>query len=113
MIQIRHIGKSADDLRFFILLDGKHAGGITVHSIHSPQFSYGIAIAAQMRRKGAARGALMLLFDEMKRRGFQKAVVQIAPDNTASIALHRSMGFALTQRTDDALLFEYRLGAAD
>ena len=46
-IQIDHIGKSADDLRFFILLDGQHAGGITVHSVKPPQFSYGVAIAKE------------------------------------------------------------------
>ena len=31
MIELRHIGKSADDLRFFILMDGNHADGVTVH----------------------------------------------------------------------------------
>ena len=93
MVELKHIGKSADDLRFFILLDGQHAGGITVHSVNPPQFSYGIAIAKDMRRKGIAKAALSLLFNEMKQRGFSHAVVQIAPDNAASIALHRALGF--------------------
>ena len=109
MIQIKHIGKSADDLRFFILLDGQHAGGITVHSVHPPQFSYGIAIAKEMRRKGVAKAALSLLFDEMTLRGFTKAVVQIAPDNHASLRLHMSLGFIQTQATADALTFERML----
>ena len=106
MIQIKHIGKSADDLRFFILLNGQHAGGITVHSVQPPQFSYGIAIAQGMRRKGIAKIALSLLFEEMKHRGFTKAVVQIAPDNAASLALHASLGFVHTQTGCDALTFE-------
>ena len=93
MIDIRHIGKSADDLRFFILKDGAHAGGITVHSIEGGCFSYGIAVAPAMRRRGVARAALPLLFDEMKRRGLSCAVVQIAPENAASLALHRTLGF--------------------
>ena len=103
MITIKHIGKSADDLRFFILLDGQHAGGITVHSIKGNSFSYGIAIAPHMRRKGVAKAALPLLFDRMKQKGFARAVVQIAPDNAASLALHHALGFALSSEADDAL----------
>ena len=103
MITIKHIGKSADDLRFFILLDGQHAGGITVHSIRDDSFSYGIAITPHVRRKGIAKAALPLLFDMMKRKGFARAVVQIAPDNAASLALHRALGFTLSSEADDAL----------
>ena len=108
-IQLKHIGKSADDLRFFILLDGQHAGGITVHSINPPQFSYGVAIARDMRRRGVAKAALPLLFEEMKRLGFTTAIVQIAPENTASLALHAALGFEETQPSDDALCFEHRI----
>ena len=108
-IQIKHIGKSADDLRFFILLDGQHAGGITVHSVKAPQFSYGVAIAKGMRRKGIAKAALPLLFDEMKRKGFTKVAVQIAPDNKASLALHASLGFVQTQISGDVCFFEHSI----
>ena len=69
-IELKWIGKSADDLRFFILSGGRHAGGVTVHSVNPPSFSYGIAIAPAMRRRGIAREALSLLFEDMKRRGF-------------------------------------------
>lgn len=98
MITITHIGKSADDLRFFILRDGQHAGGITVHSVNPPSFSYGIAVAPAMRRRGVAKAALPLLYADMKQRGFRTVQVQIAPDNIASIALHRSLGFLETSR---------------
>ena len=104
-ISLRFIGKSADDLRFFILKDGQHAGGITVHSIRNDSFSYGIAIAPHMRRKGIAKAAMPLLFDMMKQKGFARAVVQIAPDNAASLALHHALGFALSSEADDALMF--------
>ena len=43
------IGRGADDLRFFIRLDGRHAGGITLHSVSAPSFSYGIAVKPGMR----------------------------------------------------------------
>ena len=108
-IQIKHIGKSADDLRFFILADNRHAGGITVHSVNPPSFSYGIAISQSMRRKGVARAALPLLFDEMKRRGFTLVAVQIAPDNAASLALHRALGFAETAQDERAVTMELDL----
>lgn len=103
MIQIQHIGKSADDLRFFILLDGRHAGGITVHSVRPPCFSYGIAVAPAMRRQGVARAALALLFEQMKGRGFSQAVVRVAPDNAASLALHASLGFEAVSRNGEAV----------
>ena len=106
IIQLKHIGKSADDLRFFILLDGKHAGGITVHSVNPPQFSYGIAIAKDMRRKGIARAALPLLFDHMKSAGFTRVVVQIAPDNVASLELHRSLGFVQMKQESACITLE-------
>ena len=102
-IQIKHIGKSADDLRFFILVNGQHAGGITVHSVNPPQFSYGVAIARDMRRRGIAKSALPLLFETMKRRGFAKAVVQIAPDNAASLALHAALGFVPVSQSGEAV----------
>ena len=103
MITIKHIGKSADDLRFFILMDDQHAGGITVHSIKSDSFSYGIAIAPHMRRKGIAKSSLPLLFDKMRQKGFVRAVVQIAPDNAASLALHHALGFSLSSEAGDAI----------
>jgi len=109
MIEIRHIGKSADDLRFFILLGGQHAGGITVHSMNPPIFSYGVAVSPHMRRKGVAKAALPLLFNEMKRRSFTKAVVQVAPDNKASLALHAALGFTCIDHAEEAVTFELDL----
>lgn len=103
MVTLRHIGKSADDLRFFILSEGHHAGGITVHSVHPPRFSYGIAVAPALRRRGVAKAALVLLFEEMARRGFSQAVVQVAPGNAASLALHASLGFEVSSRDGEAV----------
>ena len=92
-VTIRHIGKSADDLRFFISFHGQHAGGITVHGLREDTFSYGIAISPSMRQRGIAKAALPLLFAQMRSKGFRRAVVQIAASNAASLALHRSLGF--------------------
>ena len=103
MVTLRYIGKSADDLRFFILSEGVHAGGITVHSVHPPRFSYGIAVAPALRRRGVAKAALLLLFEEMKGRGFSQAVVQVAPGNATSLALHASLGFEAVSRDGQAV----------
>ena len=108
-IQIKHIGKSADDLRFFILRDSCHAGGITVHSVDFPRFSYGIAIAKEQRQKGVAKAALPLLFKLMNQRGFTHAVVQIAPDNAASLALHASLGFAPVAQDASCVTLQRRI----
>lgn len=96
-------------LRYFIRADGRHAGGITVHSVQGAQFSYGIAVSKAMRRRGIASAALPLLFETMKARGFTACVVQIAPDNAASLALHRKLGFVQTGRNAQAVTMEKAL----
>lgn len=96
-------------LRYFIRADGRHAGGITVHSVQGAQFSYGVAVSKAMRRRGIASAALPLLFEAMKSRGFIACVVQIAPDNAASLALHRKLGFVQTGRNAQAVTMEKAL----
>jgi len=96
-------------LRYFIRADGRHAGGITVHSVQGAQFSYGVAVSKAMRRRGIASAALPLLFENMKARGFSVCVVQIAPDNAASLALHRKLGFVQTGRNAQAVTMEKAL----
>ena len=96
-------------LRYFIRADGRHAGGITVHSVQGAQFSYGVAVSKAMRRRGIASAALPLLFETMKARGFTACVVQIAPDNAASLVLHRKLGFVQTGRNAQAVTMEKAL----
>ena len=106
IITIRHIGKSADDLRFFLYEDGQHAGGITVHSVSGDAFSYGVAVAREKRNRGVAKAALPLLYDFMKARGFSRVFVEIAPENAASLALHRALGFELVSGGENAIRME-------
>lgn len=95
--------------RFFIRADGQHAGGITVHSVQGNRFSYGIAITPSLRRMGIAGAALHLLFERMKRLGFQHAVAQVAPENAASLALHRSLGFEVVSKDISAITLKKSL----
>ena len=50
-----------------------------------------------------------MLFAAMKARGFAVCAVQIAPDNAASLALHRRLGFAETGRSAAAVTMEKML----
>ena len=95
--------------RFFIRADGQHAGGITVHSVQGNRFSYGIAVTPSLRRKGVAGAALPLLFERMKHLGFHLAVAQVAPENAASLALHRSLGFEVACRDVSAITLQKRI----
>ena len=108
-VSLRQIGKSADDLRFFIYEDNTHAGGITVHSASGNSFSYGIAVAREKRNRGVAKAALPLLYSLMKDRGFSRVCVQIAADNAASLALHTSLGFRETGCSAQAVIMEKTL----
>lgn len=87
---------SQDGLRFYIRLNGEYAGGITVHSLCGETFSYGIAVAPVVRRRGAAQEGLGRLFTLMRARGFTRCVVQVEEDNAPSLALHEKLGFVRT-----------------
>ena len=103
------IGEDEDDLRFHFHLNGRHAGGITVHSVRGESFSYGIAVAKDMRRQGAASAALGLLFERMKARGFKRVAVQIEAGNAASLALHDKLGFVRVAQRDGVIQLEKAL----
>ena len=112
-VRLIPIGRGADDLRFFIRMDGAHAGGITVHSVDGNAFSYGIAIAPDMRRRGVATAALVQLFEQMHLRGFARARVEVQAQNAASLALHRKLGFVRTGEGAGTVSLEKRLNKAE
>ena len=95
--------------RFLIRAGGGHAGGITVHSVRGDAFSYGIAIAPDMRRRGVARKALLALFERMRAQGFAHAIVQVQEQNAASLALHAGLGFEETLREGGVVTLERAL----
>jgi len=80
---------------------GNPVGTISTHhcDLRSGTFSYGIDIAAEHRRKGYAREAILHIlkyyFEELR---YQKVTVNVHSDNPASMRLHESLGFQLEGR---------------
>ena len=95
--------------RYLIRAGGRHAGGITVHSVRGDAFSYGIAIAPDMRRHGVASAALLQLFEQMRAQGFACAIAQVQEQNAASLALHAKLGFIRTLNEDGVVTLERAL----
>ena len=54
---------------------------------------YSIYVARERRGQGFGRPTLLALLDECERRGYWKLVARIFPENTASLALARAVGF--------------------
>ena len=108
-VALRFIGLGEDDLRWFILYKGRHAGGITVYAGKGGSFSYGIAISPPLRGKGIAGAALRLLFADMAGRGYSRVWVIVLKTNEASLRLHRSLGFTVTGHVEDAVNMERKL----
>ena len=87
-----------EDEFFFVIedLNGNPVG--MIHPSHCDKrngnFSYGIGVVEEARRKGyaieAAQMVLRYYFNELH---YHKACVGIIADNEASIALHRKLGF--------------------
>ncbi len=78
-------------------LTGEPVGSIVTHTCNprNGTFSYALDIARDQRRRGYAREAILIVlryyFEELR---YQKVHVATQSDNAATIALHRSLGFA-------------------
>jgi len=84
---------------------------------------FSIYVARAARGRGAGRATLQALMDEAERRGYWKLVSRIFPENEASVALCRSLGFRevgvyerhgkLDGEWRDCVIVEKLLGARD
>lgn len=94
-VALRPLPSGPREQRLGIYLDSAYAGGLTVHSIDRAQgvFSYGIAIARAMRRRGVAYEAIAQLLVRYAAQGFTRCVVEVYADNEASLLLHAKLGF--------------------
>lgn len=106
---------------------GQRIVGWAASNPHStrPSFAsiveYSVYVERMARGTGVGRAALEALIQECERRGFRKALGRIFPENTASRALARSLGFRevgvlmrhgpVDGRWRDAVLVEKLLGS--
>jgi L-amino acid N-acyltransferase YncA len=78
--------------------DGEVAAWAAAHryrdrEVYSGIGEFSIYVARARRGRGLGRIALQALIDECERRGYWKLVSRIFPENEASLALCRSLGF--------------------
>lgn len=95
MVRLKCLSGEKLDRRYAVYSDSRYVGGITVYPVPGqPDLAtYGILICRQFRRQGLATEALRQLFRELTDLGCREVWARIEPGNTASLALHRSLGF--------------------
>ena len=69
------------------------AGGYRARPCYDPIAEHSVYVERDHRGSGIGRMALEALCAEAERLGFLKLVSRIFPENTASLALHRKVGF--------------------
>ncbi len=78
---------------FAIVSDGEIVGLISLYQHSSEVVSIGPEVFPEYRRKGFAKEAMLRAIQLAKENGFKIVSQQIRVNNTASIALHTSIGF--------------------
>lgn len=87
-----------NDAYFFLIqnLEGLPVGMIHARDCdrHNGHFSYAVAVREKYRRAGYAREAIRMVLDYyFNELGYKKVIVDIYEFNTASLSLHRQLGF--------------------
>ncbi len=78
---------------FAVLSDDRIVGTISLYQHSIEIVSIGPEIFASHRRRGFAKGAMIHACNIAKEKGYKIVSQQIRTNNTASIALHSSLGF--------------------
>jgi len=90
---------SRPDLPLVVAEDDGQVVAWAIAHPYSPRAAYAgvgdfsIYVARARRGKGLGRSTVKALVDECERRGYRKLVSRIFPENEASLALCRSLGF--------------------
>ena len=84
--------------QFAIDIDGQIVGYVSLFEQPDGTISEGVEIYPPFRRQGFASKALTLLIQRAKGLGYTTMVAQIRQDNIPSLALHKKMGFAITDQ---------------
>ncbi|KYG60958.1 hypothetical protein AZI86_18750 [Bdellovibrio bacteriovorus] len=92
---VKPVTMESKDIHYLIFLGDKAIGSAHVHTIsyldHKAEVGYALETAEY--GKGYASEALQLLLAEMKRLGFNKAIISTTQDNVASMKVAERNGF--------------------
>ena len=77
------------------VMDGSVCVGFINFCGQGEEISCAPDIKPQFRKRGFGTAAVSLALEYAKTLGYTKAAAQVRQDNTASIALHRKLGFSL------------------
>lgn len=78
---------------FAVERDGAVVGSVSLYQHSQNVISCGPDIFAPCRRQGIGEAAMRLALDIAREKGYKAVLQQIRVNNTASIALHRKLGF--------------------
>lgn len=78
--------------QFAVQMNGCLVGGVSLYAHDAETVCNGVEIFPPFRQCGFAARALTLLSDIARERGYTVQTAQVRTNNTASIALHRSLG---------------------
>jgi len=85
---------------FTIMLDAKAVGRVWLSSDPKAAgragFIYDLFVADPFRRRGIARGAMLLLEEEALRLGLRSLALHVFGHNTAARALYEGLGYTIT-----------------
>jgi len=79
---------------FAVIYDGKIVGTVSLYEKDS-EIEAGPIIFNGSRRKGYGAEAVAAALEKAKAYGYKMAVAHVRKDNSASICLHKKLGFAL------------------
>ncbi len=81
------------NFEMFAITSGGIVGTVSLYRLSDSVVSIGPEVFPKFRRRGFAKEAMLLAMDTAKRKGYKIVSQQIRSDNSASIALHKSLGF--------------------
>ena len=83
---------------FAVLSDNEIVGSVSLYAHGNGMIGAGPIILEKHRRNGYGIKAVETALEYAKQKGYTKAVAQIRVNNTASIALHKKLGFSIINR---------------
>ncbi len=84
---------------FAITLENEPVGTVSLYEQTDDCASFGIEVAECFRCRGIAAESGSQVLHLAAQMGYSKVISQVRRDNAASVALHKKLGFVLTEET--------------